>query len=126
LSDVRRNIEKLRTQLNFISWNQEGWKTGLCSQPAHGQAYSLLSLANNTCIRESFAGMKERFNMLYKRKAHLHHYAHVDGMDMELFPEAASSLTNLISEYRDLEKQQGGVDVGNENSVLIDRLKILS
>ena len=24
ISDIRRNIEKLKSQLNFISWNKEG------------------------------------------------------------------------------------------------------
>lgn len=104
LSDVRRNIEKLRTQLSFVSWNREGWKTGMCAQAAHGQSYSLLSLANNTCIRESFAGIRDRFSMLYKRKAHVHHYTQVDGMGVECFDEAALSLGELMNEYKELER----------------------
>jgi tubulin epsilon len=43
LSDVRRNIDRcvlccklklkarLKKNMNFIHWNQEGWKTGICS-----------------------------------------------------------------------------------------------
>ena len=50
VSDIRRNIEKLKPQLNFIKWNQEGWKTGLCSVPPFGQPYSLLSLSNKSHI----------------------------------------------------------------------------
>ncbi|KAL5468706.1 hypothetical protein EMCRGX_G029815 [Ephydatia muelleri] len=28
VSDVRRNIERLRSSLRFVHWNQDGWKTG--------------------------------------------------------------------------------------------------
>ena len=28
---------RLRSSLHFIHWNQEGWKTGLCSAPPVGQ-----------------------------------------------------------------------------------------
>ncbi|XP_052097278.1 tubulin epsilon chain-like [Mytilus californianus] len=33
ISDVRRNIERLKPNLKFFNWNQEGWKTGLCAVP---------------------------------------------------------------------------------------------
>ncbi|PFX15541.1 Adenylate cyclase type 6 [Stylophora pistillata] len=33
ISDIRRNIERLKPSLKFIHWNQEGWKTGLSSVP---------------------------------------------------------------------------------------------
>lgn len=122
LSDVRRNIEKLRTQLSFVPWNQEGWKTGLCSQAADGLSYSLLSLANNTCIRESFAGIRDRFSMLYKRKAHVHHYTQVDGMSVECFDEASLSLNELMSEYKDLEEQANKA----QRSCVDQRIKVLS
>lgn len=129
LSDVRRNIEKLRSQLSFVSWNQEGWKTGLCAQAAHGQPYSLLALTNNTCIRESFAGMKERFGLLYKRKAHIHHYTQVDGMSKEQFDEALGSLNDLMSEYRDLERRhdnQIAADSSSKRSDFTQRVQVLS
>ena len=37
MSDIRRNIERLRPSLHFVHWNQQGWKTGLCSVPPSGQ-----------------------------------------------------------------------------------------
>ena len=33
ISDVRRNIDRLKPTLRFVPWNQDGWKTGLCSVP---------------------------------------------------------------------------------------------
>lgn len=117
LSDVRRNIERLKPSLNFISWNQEGWKTGLCSVPPFGQPYSLLTLANNTCIKDNFSSIRNRFQLLYKRKAHLHHYSQVDNMDMGMFGEAIESMNSVIHEYSSLEKQQLG---------RINRIQVLS
>jgi tubulin epsilon len=36
---------------------------------------------------------------LYKKKAHLHHYVQVEGMEESCFMEAVSSLSALIQEY---------------------------
>ncbi|XP_074415865.1 tubulin epsilon chain [Austrofundulus limnaeus] len=94
---------RLRPTLPFVSWNQEAWKTGLCSVPPVGHAHSLLALANNTCVKPTFMELRERFTKLYKKKAHLHHYLHVDGMEQSVFDEAFSSLSSLIEEYHHLD-----------------------
>lgn len=107
ISDIRRNIERLKPTLHFIHWNQEGWKTGLCSVPPVGHPYSLLALANNTCIRHTFQDLKDRFMKLYKRKAHVHHYTHIDGMEVAQFDSSIESLNTLINEYETLEAQMG-------------------
>jgi tubulin epsilon len=120
LSDIRRNIEKLKPQLNFISWNLEGWKTGLCSVPPFGQPYSLLTLANNTCVKDTFLNIEKRFQLLFKRKAHLHHYAQVDNMNMDLFSESIGSLNDLVREYKNLDRNQG-IALSQ-----IERIKVLS
>ena len=120
VSDIRRNIERLRPSLNFIHWNQEGWKTGLCSVPPVGHPYSLLTLANNTCVRHRFTDLRERFVKLYRRKAHIHHYTHVDGMDSSEFSDSLESLSSLITSYSDLHKQM------NSPPVPAPRLNIVS
>lgn len=103
VSDVRRNIERLRPSLPFVSWNQEGWKTSLCSVPPVGHSHSLLALANNTCVKPTFMELRERFTKLYRKKAHLHHYLHVEGMEQSFFSEAIASLNSLIEEYHHLD-----------------------
>ena len=45
MSDIRRNIEKLQPSLHFVHWNQQGWKTGLCSVPPIGQVCCLFQIA---------------------------------------------------------------------------------
>ncbi|XP_047674062.1 tubulin epsilon chain isoform X4 [Tachysurus fulvidraco] len=99
VSDLRRNIQRLRPTLSFVPWNQEGWKTGVCSVPPVGHTHSLLALANNTCVRSSFSELRERFTRLYRKKAHLHHYMCVEGMEMSGFSEALHSLSDLIEQY---------------------------
>ncbi|XP_064303509.1 tubulin epsilon chain isoform X1 [Phalacrocorax carbo] len=108
VSDLRRNIERLKPSLHFVSWNQEGWKTGLCSVPPVGHSHSLLALANNTCVKPTFIELRDRFMKLYKKKAHLHHYLHIDGMEQSCFSEAISSLSDLIEEYNELDATKGG------------------
>ncbi|OWF35961.1 tubulin epsilon chain-like [Mizuhopecten yessoensis] len=105
ISDVRRNIDRLKPNLQFIHWNQEGWKTGLCSVAPVGQPYSLLTLANNTCVHHTFTDLKDRFVKLYKRKAHIHHYTHIDGMELSDFSDSLECLNTIITDYRDLERQ---------------------
>ncbi|XP_029318651.1 tubulin epsilon chain isoform X3 [Cottoperca gobio] len=107
VSDLRRNIERLKPSLPFVSWNQEGWKTGLCSVPPVGHSHSLLALANNTCVKPTFMELRERFTKLYRKKAHLHHYLQVEGMEQSLFSEAISSLSSLIEEYHQLDATRG-------------------
>lgn len=67
-SDVNRNIQLLRQKINTVHWNKEGFKYGICNVPPVGQPYSLLCLANNTCIKDTFAEMHARFTKLYSRK----------------------------------------------------------
>ncbi|XP_072218908.1 tubulin epsilon chain isoform X2 [Leuresthes tenuis] len=103
LADVNVPSRRLRPSLPFVSWNQEGWKTGLCSVPPVGHSHSLLALANNTCVKPTFMELRERFTRLYRKKAHLHHYLHIQGMEESVFSEAMSSLSSLIEEYHHLD-----------------------
>ena len=116
-------VYRLRSSLRFVHWNQDGWKTGLCSVPPLGLPYSLLTLSNNTCIQHTFSDIKERFNLLYRRKvrsnvpmshcrfeivlfkAHLHHFLGVEGVEADLFTECGESLSSLIQQYSSLETQ---------------------
>ncbi|OXB77050.1 UNVERIFIED_CONTAM: hypothetical protein H355_007697, partial [Colinus virginianus] len=109
VANLLLNLTRLKPSLHFVSWNQEGWKTTLCSVPPVGHSHSLLALANNTCVKPTFMELKDRFMKLYKKKAHLHHYMQVDGMEQSCFSEAISSLSDLIEEYNKLDATKGGL-----------------
>ncbi|KAJ3030038.1 UNVERIFIED_CONTAM: Tubulin epsilon chain [Siphonaria sp. JEL0065] len=98
VSDIRRNVDRAKSWLTFAPWNQDGWKTGLCSVPPIGQTHSLLTLSNNVCISESLGRMRSRFLKLYKRKANLHHY--LNHIEKHEFDQALESVRSLIEEYR--------------------------
>ena len=50
VSDLMYNIEKKKNKIKTVSWNHEGFKIGLCSQPPVNMKYGLLCLSNNTAI----------------------------------------------------------------------------
>ena len=104
LSDIRQNIERLKPNLNFVHWNKEGWKVGLCSVPPLNYSSALLTLANNTCFHHPCIDIRNRFMKLYRRKAHLHHYTRVDGFEEDLIKDSLVSLDSLIDEYESLER----------------------
>ncbi|EGD72884.1 tubulin [Salpingoeca rosetta] len=102
VSDIRRNIDRVKSKLHFVKWNQEGWKTGLCAQPPVGQRHALLCMANNTCLHETFSNVRSRFLQLYRKRAFRHHYT-THGMDEDRFTAALASLDHLLSLYSDVE-----------------------
>ena len=105
ISDIRRNVEKLNASISFPYWNEKGWKIGHCNIPPIDKPYSLLTLANNTSILVYFEKIMEKFRRLYKRRAHLHHYLGVEGMEMSCFEESIESLLGVIEGYRKIETQ---------------------
>lgn len=128
MSDIRRNIDLLKLKhMKFVKWNEDGWKIGLCTVPPAGLPYSLLTLANHTCIKETFVELKERFTTLYRRKAHVHHYT--EHIELSDFEQARENLQQLIEEYKQVEKSSGLLDTTeNEQaaSTNIPRLNVLS
>jgi len=88
----------------MVPWNSDGFKIGLCSVPPLGSPYSVLLLANNSCIAETLGELKARFVKLYSRKAHLHHYT--EHMDVGDIDHAASTLDDVILDYSVLGNSQ--------------------
>ena len=103
ISDINRNIAKMKGEMDMIYWNQEGFKVGLCHVAPHNQPYSLLCLANNCCIGNVFSDMHTRFKKLYKKKIYTHHYT--EYMPEALFDEALENAASLIEEYASLQNK---------------------
>jgi len=102
ISDIHRNVNRLRPGLKMIHWNQEGFKVGLCNVAPSGMPYSLLCLANNSAIRTQFGRIKQQFLRLSKRKAHMYHYTKY--MEASVFNEALESLEDLMERYAGVEQ----------------------
>mgnify|MGYP000988878127 CR=1 FL=1 len=102
VSDVNRNIERLRSKLKTIHWNRDGFKVGICStQSARKLPVELLCLANNCAIAKTFGGIRDSFERIFKRKAHVHHYTQY--MEEGQFHAARETLLDVIAQYEALE-----------------------
>lgn len=101
ISDINRNISRIRPSLRMAHWNSEGFKLGICNQPPVGVPYAALCLANNCCIRHTFAGMHDRFMKLFKRRLYVHHYEqYMEGQELV---EASELLQSLMQQYADID-----------------------
>jgi tubulin epsilon len=114
ISDINRNIQRMRPHLDFIHWNPDGFKIGLCSVPPVGMDNSVLCLSNNLCINEVFTTLRTRMLMLYKRAAHLHHYT--EYMEQATIHQAVGEVSDLIQEYTDLQTQARGKEGSSSSS----------
>jgi tubulin epsilon len=101
ISDIARNVARLKQQVTLARWNPDGFKIGLCSVPPVGVQRSVLALSNNTCIAGTFEAMRDRFHRLYRRRAHVHHYT--EYIEAAAFDDAAEGLEELIGDYRGAE-----------------------
>lgn len=120
ISDINNNLIKQKKNLNMVSWNHEGFKIGLCDQPPVNMNYGLLSLSNNTAIANCFENLRDRFNILYKRKAHVHHYLEYM-KDKTDFDSAINNVDKLIFEYNSIFNSQKN---SNQNKQLEESLKL--
>ncbi|XP_066996275.2 tubulin epsilon chain isoform X1 [Anabrus simplex] len=106
LSDVRRNVARLQEKAKFISWNHNAVKVGMCSVPPPGLSSSLLGLFNTSSMVNLFKDVVQKFNKLYCRKAHVHHYLQVDGFSENHFKDSLNSIQDIISSYKELETRE--------------------
>lgn len=98
ISDVERNVRRLKAQVKMAHWNTEAFKVGICSVPPVGLPYSCLALSNNCCFGQKLGRMRDRFVKLYRAKAYVNHYEEY-GMLPEEFQEALENLDALKAAY---------------------------
>jgi len=122
ISDINSNLVKQRKNLKMVSWNHEGFKIGLCDQPPVNMNYGLLSLSNNTSISKCFENLRDRFTLLYKRKAHVHHYYEYM-KDKSDFDEAINNVEKLIFDYTSIFNTQANM-IGGSNKNFEDSMKL--
>uniref|UniRef100_A0A6U6CF00 Tubulin/FtsZ GTPase domain-containing protein n=1 Tax=Guillardia theta TaxID=55529 RepID=A0A6U6CF00_GUITH len=118
ISDMHRNVARMKKSVTMARWNPDGFKIGLCGTPPAGQDKALLCLSNNCCVADTFSAFQERFMRLYKRKAMLHHYDKFLGSDSQQeFEEAAENLKALVKEYQEY-------DMSSSQSIPAERMRI--
>lgn len=73
-SDAHRALSQAKPQLSLPWWNPDAFKMGLCAAPPVGQPHALLALSNNCATAGILEAMVGRFDQLYRRGAHVHHF----------------------------------------------------
>mmetsp|Transcript_3203 Transcript_3203/g.9222 ORF Transcript_3203/g.9222 Transcript_3203/m.9222 type:complete len:482 (-) Transcript_3203:274-1719(-) len=101
ISEVSRNVSRLGQQLDMIHWNEDGFKVGLCRVPPVGQDAAVLCLLNNCAVGSVLGEHRARFDRLYLRKAHLHHYTQY--VEEATFDEARACVGELVDDYARLQ-----------------------
>lgn len=101
LSTVRSNIDKLAKHINFLPWNKDGWKIGICNNPPLYSDISINCLTNTSSICKIFDVMIERFDRLFKSKAYLQHYT--EHMSLEEMKAVKETILFMKDEYQEME-----------------------
>jgi len=110
-NDITAAIEFVKTQrtINFIDWCPTGVKTGICHQPPCVTPESqfatphraLAMIANTTAIWDIFEKITHKFDMMYAKRAFVHHYVS-EGMEESEFSECRENLIMLERDYEQL------------------------
>lgn len=59
-------------------------------------------LYNNTAIRHTWAKIARKFDLMYQKKAFVHHYIG-EGMEERVFQEAINNAAALVEDYKEVE-----------------------
>lgn len=117
VSDAQRNLARLRPQLRLPHWNPDGVKVGLCAAPPVGQPQALLALSNSCAMADVLHGATGRFDKLFKRRAHVHHFT--EYMEADGLVEARDAVKATADAYA----RMRNAPVPDEALELLQRLK---
>lgn len=93
ISEVSRNISKLRSSVRMASWSTESFKVGLCTKQPHGLPYSLMALSNNCCMGNIARRLCDRYSRLRSKNLYMHHYTRfMDADDMDVCKEVVKEI----------------------------------
>ena len=104
LTDVVRSATRLRSELRMPSWNEDGFKIGLCGTPPPHVAASVLTLGNSCAVARVLTTAHAKFNQLYRVRAHAHHYSEV--IDEGVLGEASEAMVDLVSRYNEIDVEE--------------------
>ena len=102
LSDFLNGVTNAQRALRFPAWNEHACKIGLCNTPSPGEDMSLLCVYNSTAFGSTLTRERDRFNVLFRRRAMLHHY--LEFIDVESVAEAERWSAAISAEYQALEQ----------------------
>ncbi|XP_050594641.1 tubulin alpha chain-like [Bombus affinis] len=112
-NDVNRTIGSLKgaKSIRFVTWSPTGFKVGINYQPTTtvpggdlAKSRRTVAMAsNNTAIRYRWSMLARKFDLMFQKRAFVHHYVG-EGMEEDSFGEACDNVITLIDDYKEVEK----------------------
>ncbi|KAG7190591.1 hypothetical protein KM043_006681 [Ampulex compressa] len=110
LNDINRAITSLKEKksIRFVDWSPSGFKVGVTYQPTTTvpggdlarTKQTVTMLSNNTSIKRIWQNFGRKFDLMYRKKAFLHHYVG-EGMEESIFQDARDNVAALIEDYKE-------------------------
>lgn len=110
VSSAIEHMSEHKNKMKFVEWCPTGYKCGINSRPPSvapdsdmaQMARSVCSVCNTTAIKEVFNSVADRFDVMYKKRAHLHWYG-CEGVGSEDFEHSREQMRSLITDYDNVE-----------------------
>lgn len=110
-SKVNSAIQKVKSMHNvkFVDWCPTGFKVGINNSAPHAvpggdlgsTTRAVCSLSNTTAVRDAWARLDYKFDLMFRKRAFLHWYLS-EGMTMDQFTDTRENLACLETDYEEV------------------------